>query len=665
MKLNSTYAILLTLLTFSFSSSAQVLNQAAAWPNAAWTISGTYTASGLIDNPTIASNFLFDDDEAGNGSIDEISAASATIDLIAAHTAGETWLNVNTSYVYREIVGVLSLEYWNADASMWVNWEDFTDNSTNTDYQTCASTVAFTSSTLDISAFTATQLSGFQYRFHYDDNADWNWGFCIQSPTISSSSPPSCLDPTNLGATNITSSSADLIWTGSGTTYSLQFGLSGFPLTGSGTTGVTSPYSVTGLMSATAYDFYVQSICGPDSSNWAGPFTFNTTPDYCGADNFYDTGGAGGTYSSNETTITTICPDNIGDFVTVTFNSFSVEATWDALYVYDGPDTSSTLISSGNPITQSNFPAGGYYGTTPPGPFYSSDTSGCLTFLFLSDGSVTEDGWDATVTCSGSATCAAPTNLLATNITSNSADLNWTGSGTVVTYYILLDTAGFVPTGSGTAVAASPYSATGLTSGTAYDFYVLADCGFGVSTWTGPFTFTTLVPCPVIVQLPADTTICTDQSLTLDGGAGAYTYLWSTGETTQTIVVDSASFGGAGTYNISVTVSDSVNNCSVSDSIVVTISTCVGIDNQSQNIDIQLYPNPNSGLFYLELDLAERSNLEVQIVNSQGQMVYSSKAYKNRLHIKNEIDLRQEAKGMYFIHVISNKGLISKKILIQ
>jgi hypothetical protein len=114
---------------------------------------------------------------------------------------------------------------------------------------------------------------------------------------------------------------------------------------------------------------------------------------------FSDSGGADGNYSNNEDIVWTIEPDSEDDFVTVIFSSFDVESSWDALYVYNGPDTSSPLISSGNPATLSGFPAGGFYGTTIPGPFSSTHPSGALTFRFLSDGSVTRPGWVAEIVC--------------------------------------------------------------------------------------------------------------------------------------------------------------------------------------------------------------------------------------------------------------------------
>jgi len=55
-------------------------------------------------------------------------------------------------------------------------------------------------------------------------------------------------------------------------------------------------------------------------------------------------------------------------------------------------------------------------------------------------------------------------------------------------------------------------------------------------------------------------------SANIDGGAAPFTYLWSTGETTQT-----ATFVGEGTYSVTVTDAD---NCVLEDEITVTIDPC-------------------------------------------------------------------------------------------
>ncbi|MCH2022837.1 MAG: T9SS type A sorting domain-containing protein [Saprospiraceae bacterium] len=87
-----------------------------------------------------------------------------------------------------------------------------------------------------------------------------------------------CDPPGNLNATNITTSTANLTWTATGTAYIVEYGIQGFS-PGSGTVVATTnnPYNVTGLSPSTSYQYYVQQICSTgDTSVQGGPFTFAT-----------------------------------------------------------------------------------------------------------------------------------------------------------------------------------------------------------------------------------------------------------------------------------------------------------------------------------------------------------------------------------------------------
>ncbi|MCX6303596.1 MAG: carboxypeptidase regulatory-like domain-containing protein [Bacteroidetes bacterium] len=86
-----------------------------------------------------------------------------------------------------------------------------------------------------------------------------------------------CLTPTALHATNITSTSADLGWTSGAGLWNIEWGITGFSM-GTGTvingTG-SNPYHLSGLTEGYSYSFYVQGDCGGgQTSNWAGPYTF-------------------------------------------------------------------------------------------------------------------------------------------------------------------------------------------------------------------------------------------------------------------------------------------------------------------------------------------------------------------------------------------------------
>jgi gliding motility-associated-like protein len=112
-----------------------------------------------------------------------------------------------------------------------------------------------------------------------------------------------------------------------------------------------------------------------------------TISNACGG-SFYDSGGsspgAGGNYGASENSTVTFCAP-AGQVITFTFSSFTLENSWDYLYVYNGPTTGSPLIGS-------------YTGSTSPGTI-NSTVGGCLTFAFTSDGSVQYAGWAATISC--------------------------------------------------------------------------------------------------------------------------------------------------------------------------------------------------------------------------------------------------------------------------
>jgi uncharacterized repeat protein (TIGR01451 family) len=220
----------------------------------------------------------------------------------------------------------------------------------------------------------------------------------------------------------------------------------------------------------------------------------------CGG-TFTDPAGAAANYIANSDYTVTIAPTNPGDVVTVTFTAFNTEATFDALYVFNGSSIASPQIASTN--AAENTPgglAGGYWGSTIPGPFTSTDPSGSLTFRFRSDASVQNPGWQANVTCAPPPTCLKPTILTTSSITSNSALLGWTNTSAATSWEVIA-----VPCGSpaptissvGQVATTNSYLMTGLAQLTCYDFYVRAICSpTDSSLWAGPKTFTTQYGAP-------------------------------------------------------------------------------------------------------------------------------------------------------------------------
>ena len=287
-----------------------------------------------------------------------------------------------------------------------------------------------------------------------------------------------------------------------------------------GTPITTNPYTITGLDSSTDYEIFVRAICsGTDSSPWRGPVNFTTSP-ACG-DTLFDSGGATGNYGNNDLITTTVYADNPGDLVTFTFVSFETENNFDFFTVYDGPDVSSTELGS-------------FSGDTIPDPITSSHPTGALTFVFDSDASVNDPGYEILISCSPPPTCIQVSDVTATNITTTSVELGWTAYNSEALWNVEYGPADFAQ-GAGTTIVANtnPFNLTGLNSNATYDFYVQADCGAGdTSAWVGPFSFTTL-PVPFTMPgcfdfeagiLGANAALSSDihSDASLDAGAGAF-----------------------------------------------------------------------------------------------------------------------------------------------
>lgn len=475
---------------FALFSSNQSIAQldVANWPNTDWSITGSFTTIGFTNDPRLTPNFTYDDDISGSGSLfDDISAESPIIDLNPAVDAGELQIQVTLEYIYRRNGDSLTLEYWNPDNGTWNLWEEFLQTSTSDfDYKNCSPFTAFASVPLPISTFTATQLLGFKYRLRYNDNG-WSFGVCFGSPTLSSIETPDCFAVTALMIDEdlVTNAEAVVDWTDINVVeptngWEIEYGETGFTQGSSDGTIVAAaihPYTISGLDPNTTYDVYVRALCNStDISEWTGPSVFTTAGggganDECGGQ-YVDSGGSSGQYSNGEDITTTICPDESGEVVTVNFLSFETENCCDNLTIYDGPNASSPNL-------------GTFQGDDLPPTFTSTDATGCLTFVFHSDGSIVENGWVANIICGPPPTCFAVSDIDISTITDEGGTITWTDNNDdpepLNGWQVEIVPSGSTPTGVGV-TATSPYVVSGLDDQTEYDVYVRAICDDGGSS---------------------------------------------------------------------------------------------------------------------------------------------------------------------------------------
>jgi photosystem II stability/assembly factor-like uncharacterized protein len=97
---------------------------------------------------------------------------------------------------------------------------------------------------------------------------------------------------------------------------------------------------------------------------------------------------------------------------------------------------------------------------------------------------------------------------------------------------------------------------------------------------------------------------------------------------------------------------------------VIHNSYCVAISSVSDNNIIGIYPNPNNGNFTLSVTGNARGKINLEVINSIGQMVYQSAYNKDADVMSTECMLNQVARGIYFVRITTESGSKVEKLVI-
>jgi hypothetical protein len=143
-------------------------------------------------------------------------------------------------------------------------------------------------------------------------------------------------------------------------------------------------------------------------------------------------------------------------------------------------------------------------------------------------------------------------------------------------------------------------------------------------------------------------------TVTPSGGQSPYSYQWNTSpvQTNQTAT-------GLCAGNYSVTVTDS-NNSTIT--VTATVGTQPGIlSNANVLKDVLIYPNPNLGVFTIEISEIEKNKetTELSIYNVLGELVYQSKI------IDQKSTITLFAAGVYYLRMVSGQEIVNKKVIVE
>lgn len=161
---------------------------------------------------------------------------------------------------------------------------------------------------------------------------------------------------------------------------------------------------------------------------------------------------------------------------------------------------------------------------------------------------------------------------------------------------------------------------------------------------------------------------CVFNSVTLDAGNPGSIYLWTNGSTTQKVVAQTSGIGYDEQY-FGVLVTDPLTGCSKSDEMTIqfNFTDCTyGISENDLDSQIKIYPNPSEGGIFNIVTKNLNGDVDLQVVNSSGLIVYKSIQYKALTeNLKSTLDLSNLSAGIYILQIKDNNTLYSRKLVIR
>jgi len=120
---------------------------------------------------------------------------------------------------------------------------------------------------------------------------------------------------------------------------------------------------------------------------------------------------------------------------------------------------------------------------------------------------------------------------------------------------------------------------------------------------------------------------------------------------------------GVGTHVVNYSYTDEFG-CSNQAQQTIIVEPFVGVDNLIREDELRIYPNPNSGTFYIEMKAHEIATLSCY--DALGQLVFEYSIPSKRESDKIEINMAEQSEGVYYLKLsFTDKLLVQRFLMIR
>jgi fibronectin type 3 domain-containing protein len=277
-------------------------------------------------------------------------------------------------------------------------------------------------------------------------------------------------------------------------------------------------------------------------------------------------------------------------------------------------------------------------------------------------------------------TPSVPTGLTATaSTTQKQIALSWTAPANATSYSVERRTGANAFAQIATNLTGTTYtdSDAALAFNTVYDYQVKANNGFNTpsaASTTASASVVNVAPNAPVLNAIVNATTGLKNTLTWNSVAGAVSYRIESSTTSTTAGFTQLATAGASPtsyehngvtyqqqYHYRVYALNAFGTASPASNVQSV--TVTAIENPALSELIQVYPNPVSeSKFKVELPEIQVKAVTFVVFDAKGKEVYRAEGKDEKTFALNATGL---AKGLYFVHINTNKGLAIKKVVIE
>jgi hypothetical protein len=120
------------------------------------------------------------------------------------------------------------------------------------------------------------------------------------------------------------------------------------------------------------------------------------------------------------------------------------------------------------------------------------------------------------------------------------------------------------------------------------------------------------------------------------------------------------------TYTFRVLAVDNLGRRSaLSDAITARPSIVLGTEDDLADLQLALFPNPNSGNFVVQFFEKASKKAQIKVLNTVGQNVFEKEIANNAGKFEEKIEIAFLAEGTYILQISTEKNIYQKRFVIQ